>query len=382
VLNVTPPTLQSSPTEFVLNDVLPKIETLAEERDLNQVTSLVVAAAGLISNGTDTYSDLSKKKQSADALIDQTSKLDATSVETIGQMLNAFHAVKSAMSREMDIEENARSTIHDSMKRIMNLSKSFSQQLISLEGKSQSDFMQLITSNVAYEVLERPTSKKRARRSTTSSLEEESLSLLKELYNLVLDTTIVGEKAKLLESEYVTTSLERHSRASLVGSKYVGNCSVAYQLNNLDELVEIAECSVLNPYETVEGQTSITSLTFGDYNENDVVLSDVRVHIGVPVNLNTSSRDELSNITHVVTPGNFIVTQLVNFTEPDSGWESSALHVVVDILEDESDNNRNDQLVYAQLLFNEKPGMDKQPSMKGFNRNSREEERTVVLQGR
>ena len=192
--------------------------------------------------------------------------------------------------------------------------------------------------------------------------------------------SLVGSEMCIRDrSEYITASLEKHGSTSFSGSKNVGNCSVAYQVSNSADLKEIAECSRLNPYETVEGQTTITSLTFEDRNANDAVLGDVRVDIGIPVTVIEPSVDLLSNITYVVTPGDFIVAQLVNFTEPDSGWESSALHVVVDVVKEEGGDE--EQLVFAQLLFNTSPSTARESANK-FNRNSNEEERTVILQGR
>ncbi|XP_066916818.1 uncharacterized protein [Clytia hemisphaerica] len=383
-VRVVPPSIE--PSLFIQKSVIPSLQKLAKEKNLHKVTSLVVSSSKILANSKESKNDILKQ------LIDGASKVDPTSIENIAQVLDAFHAVQKS-SKPSDIEIDSRKTIQNSLYKMMNLSKSFAAQLISLESKSQNAFMDLVSSNIAYGLLAGKT--ERHLRDTVTlnevenptQFENENLDLLDQLYFLILNTTIIGEKARLLDTPYIKTALQRlNGGATVQGSRQVGSCTVSYDLKNMADLIEVAECSSLNPYSQIEGQTSVTSLTFADDKNEKLKLRNVEVDIGIPIEnvIETplAENDEILNKTFIIQADDLIVFKLENFTEPSEGWASSALYVLIDVLDDFTFVNE-DVSLYSQLAFNEMPTASRRTGYlkKTFKPTSDENERTIMLQG-
>ena len=145
----------------------------------------------------------------------------------------------------------------------------------------------------------------------------------------------------------------------------------------------------MNPYEPVDGQISITSLTLSDAVSNDVLQfhpqqHEIEVDIGIPV---ASTRaeggrviQEARNITYVISSDEIMISRLDGLLEPmDGAWNSSAYHIVVDVEEGFQG------MLYAQLALDEMPpsASDDRPFLKRtFQETSKESERTTLFQAR
>lgn len=330
-------------------------------------------------------------------LIGDTSSIDATSIVNIGQILNAFHSIQGASTSLTDIEAQSRETMHGSLKRLMNLSKSFAAQLISLETGTQDAFMDLISGNLAYEVVTNKdvtVTRRRKRdltlpttlptKSPTPSTTDQSLSLMDDFYKLLLNTTIAGENARYLDGKYIQAILQRlNGGEDVKGSRHVGSCSISYDVDQrIGEFTEVSECSSLNPYTPVDGQSSITSLTLSDAQSNELKLKQIKVDIGIPVEaavIEGSITDEERNATYIIAPDEIFVSKIEGLSEPTDGWNSSAFHIVVDV------ENGFQGSLYAQLSLDKMPPIQstKRPFLqRQFQQSSDESQRTVIIQAR
>ena len=316
-----------------------------------------------------------------DQLIADTSSVDATSIVNIAQILNAFHSIQTASSSLTDIESRSRQTMHGSLRRLMSLSKSFAAQLISLETGTQDAFMDLISGNLAYDVIvngEKAT--RRKRRDLTESSKDQSLSLMDDFYTLLLNTTIAGENARFLDGKYIKASLQRLSGGERVkGAQEVGSCSVSYDLSRMGEFTEVSECSSLNPYSPVDGQSSITSLTLSDSKNNELKLQQIKVDIGIPVAVEVegSITEEERNATYVIAFDEIFVSKIEGLSKPKDGWNSSAFHIVIDVEKGFQGS------LYAQMAFDTMPPPSERPFLqRKFEETSEESQRTVILQAR
>ena len=326
------------------------------------------------------------KKDIMDQLIDDTSSIDATSIVNIAQILNAFHSIQGASTSLTDIETRSRETMHGSLKRLMNLSKSFAAQLISLETDTQDVFMDLISDNLAYDVATNgATVTRRRKRDSTSQATstDQSLSLMDDLYTLLLNTTIAGENARYLDGKYIKASLQRlNGGVDVKGSRKIGSCSVSYNVDQtIGEFTEVSECSSLNPYTLVDGQSAITSLTLSDAQSNELKLQQIKVDIGIPVEapmIDGSITDEEQNATYVIGSDEIFVSKIEGLSEPIDGWNSSAFHIVIDVEEGFQES------LYAQLSLDTMPPQrSERPFLqRKFQQASDESERTVFLQAR
>ena len=133
----------ADPVLFIQTSVIPNLEQKAKDKDVNQVSSLVVSASNILADG---QGSSKSKKETLNQLVDGISSMDATSVVNIAQLLNAFNSIQRASGDDATgMEGRSRKTIHDSLRRLMSLSNSFAAQLISLDTSSQDAFMELIT---------------------------------------------------------------------------------------------------------------------------------------------------------------------------------------------------------------------------------------------
>lgn len=314
-----------NPIDFIEESVLPSLKRNSEKKDLNQVTSAVVGSSLLLSEGTQNSSKI------VPSLIGSTASLDAASVENIEQILNAFSMLSNHVS-PTDIEKTSREKVHESLQKMVTLSKSFSLEGISLKDRVYDNFVAVLGVNIKSEQDEQLS--KRKRREVTPIDDDKNYQLIQQVYSLVLLTTVTGESPKVLKSSYITANLQRlHGKIDRSLARNVGKCTVSYNINQvrkLGGLVEVSECSSLNPFTEVSDQQDIASLslkntTLAEISINNLPSHDVKV--GIPASIESTKH---LNLSQTIAPQDIIWTPIVNLTVPETGWNHSSIHIAID----------------------------------------------------
>lgn len=334
----------NDPIGFLKESVLPGLKENVDKKNLNQVTTSVIGASSLLSFKTGNATGVTDQTENSAepivrTLIKSTAGLDATSVETIEQILSAFTAV-SDNSKSEDIQSESRNDVFNSLEDLVNLTALFTYEGLSLHEAAYDNFVNLLGSNIQFDkTLQKPSTRKRRAvdkiNTDDTALGNVNYVLLQRVYDLALNTTMKGEEPKILKGPFITANLERRTGSmDRSAGRSVGDCFVSYnveRVKTMDEVIEIAECSSVNPFQDIPDQVGIVSLTLKDRNFTDLKLSHLPSHdinVGIPVR-ELQSTDHL-NLSQSISPEYIIWAPIVNLTEPLGGWNHSSIHIVVD----------------------------------------------------
>ena len=174
--------------------------------DLNDVTSTAISVSGLLNRYKQSIKD-SDQQHIIATVIDSTSRLKSTTVETIEQLINSVDSI-SKVSPKM-VPDTSRKMLLESMSRSVTDAESFANEGISLADSSHDQILGVLISNINFKTQsvnadnddENASSPQRKRRSSPQEGgADENYKLLQRMYNMTLKTMIVNENRTLSET--------------------------------------------------------------------------------------------------------------------------------------------------------------------------------------
>ena len=384
------------PVQFLNETMLPALEEYVSRKDLNLVTSAVILSASLLQENTP------NKTEVVNTLLNDVSIMEASSVDTVTQMINAMTSIiKVIPTDELEIEAYQNNS--ESVNKMLTLSQIFATEGINLESHIFNGLMDIIGYQLDYGLGPQQNGSsdhtnvstrndqglKRKRR----NIEHLSLSYnsLINLYSLILSGTIPGEKHKNLTSNNIHTFIKRDTGANINTKNTkvkVGSCSTFADISRLKEIEDmsvILECSNLDPYIDIPSSDKIPSpvatFSYKDQNLNTIPVINLSNNEEIEVRLPAgrfSTIEDVGNETWLIKMRDVRILKLHDFSD-EIDLNSSGIHTIFTIDTDvEADEKLN---IYLKIDKNfTLDDLEKDHLIMG--KNSSESKRTLFISGR
>ena len=374
--------------------MLPALEEYVSRRDLNLVTSAVILSASLLQENT------TNKTHVVNTLLNSVSAMEASSVDTVTQMINAMTSIIKVIPTN-ELETEAYQNNSESVNKMLNLSHAFAKEGINLENRIFDGLMDVIAFQLDYglgpqqnrssdyiNVSER---NKQGLKRKRRNIEHLSLNynLLINLYSLILSGTIPGEKQKKLESNNIHTFIQRDTGTNINTAAKVGSCSTHADIPRLKEIEDmsvILECSNLDPYVDIPSSKKIPSpvatFSYKDQNLDTIPVTDLSNNEEIEVHLPAGrfrTIEDIGNETWLIKMRDVRILKIHDFSD-EIDLKSSGIHTIFTI---DTDDVEVDEKLNIYLTIDKNFTLDdlgKDHLIMG--KNSFENKRTLFISGR
>ena len=374
--------------------MLPALEEYVSRKDLNLVTSAVILSASLLQENTP------NKTAVVNTLLNGVSVMEASSVDTVTQMINAMTSIiKVIPTNELETEVYQNSS--KSVNKMLNLSQAFAKEGINLENRIFDELMKVIGYQLDYGLGPQQNGSsgyvnvtarneqglKRKRR----SIEHLSLSynLLIDLYSLMLFGTLPGEKGKELKSNNIHTFIQRNQGRNINTTVNVGSCSTLADVPRLKEIEDmsvILECSNLDPYVDIPSSKKIPSpvatFSYKDQNLDTIPVTDLSNNEEIEVHLPAGrfrTIEDIGNETWLIKMRDVRILKIHDFSD-EIDLKSSGIHTIFTI---DTDDIEVDEKLNIYLTIDKNFTLDDlEKDHLIMGKGSFENKRTLFISGR
>lgn len=387
------PEAKKDPVLFLQENMLPSLQQYVKSHDLNLVTSSVIASAKLLAGGGNIKSGALLNKSGAllNKLMESVSLMDASSVETIGQMVDAMRSVV-LKSKVKDIQVSTRDVSSNTVAKMLRLATSFSKEGIALEKSIFDGMIQVLSSQLEFHHTSDNSDKSSRKRRTVGDLTSTDYRSVKKIYDLILTSTVPGEKKKILESSAVSALLRRDKGKNTIGAVNIGHCSIFSELSKIEDtedVSQILECSSVDPYSPIgSNHTSyVVSYAYRDHTFHPMSFNNLpsqeQITINVPSGSESSLQEnniDIGNETWLIEKDELLVLIMQNFTSDEYNLTTVGLHTLFTLL---TDSLEGDGMTTIHYSINEKITLDNDESKYfTFGKDTNETLRTIFIEGR
>ena len=385
---------EKDPVQFLNKTMLPALKEYVSRKDLNLVTSAVILGASLLQENTP------NKTAVVNTLLNGVSAMEASSVDTVTQMINAMTSIIKVIPTN-ELETEAYQNNSESVYKMLNLSQAFAKEGINLENRIFDGLMDVIGYQLDYglgpqqngssDYINVSARNEQGLKRKRRNIEHLSLNynLLVSLYSLMLSGTISGEKNKELKSNNIHTFIQRDTGANINTTVKVGSCLTFADISSLkknEDMSVILECSNLDPYVDIPSSNKIPSpvatFSYKDQNLDTVTVSDLsnneEIKVGLPAG-RFSTIEDIGNETWLIRMCDVRILKLHDFSD-EIHLNSSGMHTIftIDTKDAEVDEKLNIYLTIDKNFTLD--DLEKDHLIMG--KNSSESERTLFISGR
>ena len=375
--------------------MLPALKEYVSRKDLNLVTSAVILSASLLQENTP------NKTAVVNTLLNGVSAMEASSVDTVTQMINAMTSIiKVIPTNELETEVYQNNS--ESVNKMLSLSQAYAKEGINLENRIFDGLMDVIGYQLDYglgpqqngssDYINVSARNEQGLKRKRRNIEHLSLNynLLINLYSLMLSGTIPGEKEKTLRSNNIHTFIQRDTGANINATVKVGSCSTFADISSLkknEDVSVVLECSNLDPYVDIPSSNKIPSpvatFSYKDQNLDTIPVNNLLNNEEIKVRLPAgrfSTIEDIGNETWLIRMRDVRILRLYDFSD-EIDLNSSGIHTIFTIDAEDVEVDKEKLNIYLTINKNfTLDDLEKDHLIMG--KRSSENKRTLFISGR
>jgi len=269
-----------SPSLHIHQHVLSQLEESIAKRETIKALSLVIGSALYLVFQPEIDNI---KRSLVNDLATKTSFFEPAVIRDVNIITNAFNLLRQSVNEASDVGMESRRRLLDSLLKLVEFSRIFADEGISLQSKSHSRMVFLLSDNFDFDQLSATNIN-----NNYGTTVNPSYATLQSVYNLVAMNLASSEKHNFTTQsiDAVIYKKRRRTGNSLMTSSSpdhntTGNCVIEYEMNlraaviPTGDITEITECSLHNPYAETSSKSSIVSLTFQDELRNELKIKNL-----------------------------------------------------------------------------------------------------------